>query len=561
MRRAYLGLVLALLGCDPTQGLSDTANAALPDKKRYFDGRGTQVVEGPWNRVVVDLDSDTLYHLGARRADDEQPTFHLFGTDAREGCAVKPNSGTWLMGKPKLAPYRVLPYLEDSDTDGRGRLRFTSLDCQVEDVVVENAGRPYPRLFDRGYMVPTNLGYTFVDPWQGETREIAEVLREALVWDDVVLLWADDQLKSFTDQLEAGHVWGNGVEAVVGLRDTFFAEDADGLHHVHFDRDSLEIEARSVLADACNLQFSSRFSGDGISLWAALELPCGNPKPSLARLDLATGELLDSFELPFAADARRTRPVVGSETEDGPAPLAALYLTDATDDGLGTLWAYRAGDDAPVQLGERADLDSAQLTSGEWNGVAQVNYREIGDFEAHDWIHFRWDGVVETIAERMVRNRSTGQLLINFDGVAGDLPRFVPDGVEVLVERVPPNQGEATSYSDTPRYARIDEFDGSTGRVLIGSDLNDISSWKPLASGVPPASPRFSWFMPALLFLEDWDAESETGSLIAYNYELDARAKLADGVSSFDLTRYPWDGVVYAVPNGKQRGIWFSKAK
>jgi hypothetical protein len=67
--------------------------------------------------------------------------------------------------------------------------------------------------------------------------------------------------------------------------------------------------------------------------------------------------------------------------------------------------------------------------------------------------------------------------------------------------------------------------------------------------------------MPALLFIEDWDPDQKTGSLVAYNYDLDARDTIAEGVSSFDLTSYPWDGVVYSVPEGKQRGIWFSKAK
>ena len=117
----WLWLVLSV-GCDPTSGLTDTAEAARPSVKRYFDGPGTQLTEGPWHHVVVDLDHDTLYHVGARRLDDEQPTFHLFGTDARQGCAVEPNAATWLMGKPKAAPYRLLPYLESIDPYP-GRLR------------------------------------------------------------------------------------------------------------------------------------------------------------------------------------------------------------------------------------------------------------------------------------------------------------------------------------------------------------------------------------------------------------------------------------------------------
>ena len=137
MRRGHPVLLLALCGCDPTSGLADTADAALPAVKRYFDGPGSRVADGPWNRVVVDLDVDTLYHVGARRLDDDEPTFHLFGADAREGCNVSPNAGTWLMGKPLAAPFRVLPYLESIDERGRGSLRFTTLDCRVQDLVIE----------------------------------------------------------------------------------------------------------------------------------------------------------------------------------------------------------------------------------------------------------------------------------------------------------------------------------------------------------------------------------------------------------------------------------------
>ena len=152
MRRAYPGLWLvlaALGGCDPTSGLADTADAALPPVKRYFDGAGTQLVEGPWSRVVIDINVDTQYHLGARRSDDEEPTFHLFSADAQTGCKVAPNAGTWLMGKADGAPNRLLPFAESLDERGRGRGHECALepgnarcanDCSISldiDVVTE----------------------------------------------------------------------------------------------------------------------------------------------------------------------------------------------------------------------------------------------------------------------------------------------------------------------------------------------------------------------------------------------------------------------------------------
>jgi hypothetical protein len=562
MRPAFPVLLLALCGCDPTSGLADTADAALPSVKRYFDGPGLRVADGPWNRVVVDLDADTLYHVGARRLDDSEPTFHLFGADASDGCNVSPNAGTWLMGKPLAAPFRVLPFLENIDERGRGSLRFTTLDCQVQDLVIEDAGRPYPRLYDKGYLVPTKQGYTFVDPWLGTTDEIAEQLQSILIWKESILLWADGTLKSFTDQFERGDELGSGISAVLGIKDAFLTEDEHGLHKVTFDRETLKLTSEDVLADACHLQLSSMTSSDDQGAWVVLQLPCDSPKSSVVRLD-EDFAVLERFELPFDADARHARALVSGPGEDGPEPLATLYLTDVDESGRGTLWAWRADAEAPIQLGEHADLDSVYLeaTDGDWDGVAQTNYQVLGGLLAHDWVHFRWNGETDLIAERIVRNTSSGEVLVNFDGVAGDLPVFAADGLSIVAEDVPPYAGEATSYVGDRRYARIDHFDGDSGRALLTGDPTSAESWQELGEGVTPDTLRFSWFMPALLFLENWDAERKVGSLVAYNYELDARSTIADGVSSFDMTSYPWDGLIYTVPYGKRKGLWFSKAK
>lgn len=562
MRRAYAGLLWALSGCDPTAGLADSASAAVPPIKRYFDGRGSQVTSGPWNRVVVDLDEETLYHVGARRLDDREPTFHLFGADARDGCEVTPNAGTWLMGKPPQAPFRVLPFVEAMNEQGRGRLRFTGLDCAVRDLALEDAGRPYPRLFDRGYLVPTGAGYTFADPWSGEARSIAENLKEVLLWTDVSLLWADDRLKSFSGQFDAGQEWGNAPVAVVPIRDEFLVEDADGLHRVALDRTTLEIRHEAALEGACRLQRSSLVTDAGAGAWLAMQAPCGAPQPSLVHVDATSFEVLDSFELPFEADPRDVRALsAGSDDEAQPPPVA--YLTDVADDGYGKLWIWRQGLDEAVELGERARLDSVyfERPDSAWEGAAQVHFRTLGGYLTYDWIHFRWDGTLGTLAERVVRNVTSGELLVDFDGVAGNLPRFDDDGYTVLARGVPPSTGQSMSYVGEPHYARVVEFDGESGTLRLGTDPGDPRAWSSVGRGVRPESPRFAWFMPAVVFIERFSADTGVGALVAYNYELDARATIAEGVSSFDLTSYPLDGVVYAVPGGAQPGIWFSRAK
>ncbi len=560
---ALAALALCASACDPTSGLSDAADAALPKVKRYFDGPGQNIASGPWNRVVVDLDVNTLYHVGARRLDDQEPTFHLFGTEVQGGCRVSPNAGTWLMGKADAAPYRVLPYLEQVDARGRGRLRFTTLECEVQEIAVEGAGRPYPRLYDHGFLVPTKAGYTFVDPWRGEQREIAANLQGTLVWNASVLLWADGKLKTFDDQFEAYDELGDSVVAALPLGDEFLIEDADGLKLVQLDRATLELSSEPVLDGACHLQRSTLLTPDAAGYWLVMEQPCGTGRPSVVHFDAAKRETLEQIDLPLDVDARDARAFVSRASDETEPSVTLFYLTDVDDSRLGTLWGWQAGLDEPLRIGDHAELDAVQVEdqASDWAGAAQINYQELGGFLAHDWLHFAWDGSSELIAERIVRNGSTGEVLVNFDGKAGDLPQFGKDSVSILAEGIPPYLGQANSFIGTRHQARIDHFDGVAGRALLASEDQPLGSWDDLGSDVIPESLRFTWFMPAVMFIENWNAKTSTGSLVVYNYELDARTTLAEGVSSYDLTSYPWDGVVYSVPYGAKRGVWFSKAK
>ena len=70
----------------------------------------------------------------------------------------------------------------------------------------------------------------------------------------------------YADQFEPGDTWGNKPESVVAIRDGFLVEDADGLHHVTFDRETLALSSEDVLSGACHLQHSSVISGDSSRL-------------------------------------------------------------------------------------------------------------------------------------------------------------------------------------------------------------------------------------------------------------------------------------------------------
>jgi hypothetical protein len=282
------------------------------------------------------------------------------------------------------------------------------------------------------------------------------------------------------------------------------------------------------------------------------------------QIDLGSFEVRDSFRLPFTADARNARAVVTRATgeETGPLQRVMLYLTDPDANGFGELWAWQEGTERPVDVGAGADLDGTILSfpGSDWDGTAEVNHRQIAGYWAKDRISFLWDGTIQDRAHDVIEDPS-GELLVDFDGVAGDVANFIGLDYRVLFERVPPSYAPAVSYVGDRHLARVDHFDGTSGRLRLGRDGDEPEAWITVGDDVAPETVRFAWFMPALMFIEHWDPDASSGTLVAYNYELDARTTIAEGVSSFDLTIYPWDSVVYAIPRGKKQGIWVAKAK
>jgi hypothetical protein len=546
--------------CNPAGGIEQAAEGALPEHKRYVEGPGERLREGPWKSVTIDADYDTLYHVGARRLDDAEPTFHLFGADVEQGCQVSPNASTWLVPKPEQAPYRLVPYLESSDPNGRGTLRFTTLDCQVEEMSIERAGKPYDVAYATGFVVPSDDGLWFADPWRDEKHLLVSDLQGHLSWTSTVLLWGDGKLKSFDNRLQPVAELGEDVVAVVPLGATFLVEDSAGLHLVDYDPETAELVTTPVLPDACGLQrypLAVQYN----EYWVALHSPCDDPQLTAVRLDIRQ-QILEERGLGIEAQARHARVSTRYDVTGELEELAVFYLTDVDESGYGTLWVAREGE-VPLQLGERATLFgcSLRVTGERWAGDAYVDYEEVAGRTTARWLRFDWQGERKTVAERLLVNEYYSDFIVNFDGAAGDQVIVSDDELIVLTEGVPPFPSAKSSYVEPDHRARIDRYDGTSGRLsLVNLELEGIT-YRDLAQGVPPSAFRFAWFMPALFFLEDYDAELETGTLSAYNYDLDARMLVAPGVSSFDLTTYPWAGVLYAVPRGKNQGIWFAKAK
>jgi len=67
--------------------------------------------------------------------------------------------------------------------------------------------------------------------------------------------------------------------------------------------------------------------------------------------------------------------------------------------------------------------------------------------------------------------------------------------------------------------------------------------------------------MNALTYTDAWDIQNGVGSLNLYELDLDATTFISGGVREFLEIFWPWEGIMYVVPNGDRAGIWVARAK
>jgi hypothetical protein len=109
----------------------------------------------------------------------------------------------------------------------------------------------------------------------------------------------------------------------------------------------------------------------------------------------------------------------------------------------------------------------------------------------------------------------------------------------------------------------LSDYDGTTGTLLVftGIPSNGLSGGaETVARRVPLGG--FDTFVdfPALGYLHDFDAALGAGTLtMRFLRTLDTFDR--PGVSEWTGVSWPGQGVVYAMPNGAEAGVYFAQAK
>jgi len=546
-----------LLGCDPKAGLESAAGSIDPNQKSYVDAPGSRLASGAFATIGIDYDPDTSVHLLSRRRDDNGASITLFGQDTQTGCTLAPNVATWFPGRPAQAPYRLLPYFDSRDQNGAGTLHFASVDCAVEPYTVENALGPSDPMIDTGFLIRQNGGLVIANPWAGTTTQLVASLNHVYELGGQFLVWGDGQVIAFDETLNELGRFGNHVRAVtnVDFEATFALEDDDGVSQLIIGYDGDAFRTRLLDKDACALGLNNAALG-----WVTVHSPCTDPH--LVALSVDPVGAADPVRVTFQAEADPTRSVVVGELSqkgtDTPTLTACYLLNSDPVTGLGDLFAVKSGA-APVSIGAHAALDRANVLSGtsSWAGTAVVDVQAgLGSL-----VRWNWDGDRETVLEGVARSSSLPGVLANFDGVAGDLYSIDSGGNASLFQSGSPPFNTTLRNSDFSSALRLEHYDGTVGELTWANSAG--AAFTPVAEHVPTNQYQFTSIipLPGFAYIADYDGSARTGTLYVQNTALGATSTVAQGVSDFVATNYPLPGILYAIPEGKNAGLWFARAK
>jgi hypothetical protein len=545
-------------GCDIVQGFQNASEAVFPTEKTYLDAPGYRIASGGYSDLAFAGGTD-LY-LVARSSDPQDNTLYSMLYGDPKPCAL-PNVQRYSLGDGTVKGPAMIAYLDDDQLPGT--LRFADATCHVYDFTVSDAWPPYVQL-PQGFLVVAGGDLVLADPFTSTTHTLVASIENVFFngSSDTTFVLAGGHLVAFGPDWTQGGTFGEGF--VGGLRGgaSFFMEDAAGIHRLTSSGGPSPVVTDTVIAPAgCALGATL---GVGASEdFITYDSPCADhklvaygvtsQKPAELSIDAPPG---------YVALLPQWPNVDGDPSAD---PFYLFYIPDPDPQtGLGTLMV-RSPDGTDTKLGTKAAferltvLPSAAGTVG--FALVDVDGNNLGRF-----VRWHLDGTIDELGTGVLRG--LGDLLVNFDGRAGDFALPSTGALITVAHGVPP--GRFRFRDPKNRWtALFHDFDGTTASLSITDSLLDFN--QAAHEQVPPPALQsvaqgvvvdwrtdFVSSLPGIAYLTDYDPVNDVGRLAYRNLQLEFTATVSEGVSRYLSTP---DGLIYSVPFGESAGIWAVRAR
>jgi|GEM_PF-2304836 len=531
-------------------GIADFGNNLANPDLITVGGPGVQVAKGHYASPLVDPWDEDGPVIVAFEFQSDGPHLAMRPLQGGAGC----NTGIAYSSivRDKLDNLeQLISYSEGGDADGYGTVRFVNHQCQEYGAPIERAKLPaYLYKEPAGYLTATRTQLLLVSPWSNTVKVLVDDVSWWDWWSETeksLAVIAGGHFKVFDGQLRQIADIGTSVTRVTrfGSSGAFLLTDGGALRSYASLSDTAPFE---ISSDACDPMPDS----SGCLFFYA---PC------------ASRQLLcykDETKTTIPIDTGVQSLVSTRSSKD--ARIAILY-TKPSADGSSELWLYTTGEQPKLMLSRFAQLYAWSPPSNEIDALVDsdgvvgraIRHTDDDDVELASQVSV---GFSEGLLANFDRNTSVGDLYGPIQ--LGQTPELVAKGVpyvpnhDIIVQSK--NEGTAGYGSAT-----ITGWDGRVGNLTLlrypPSSGDGPDSPRVIAEDVPLGKFRFFIYMNAIAYADAWSRDREVGRLNLYQLDLDARTFVSDEVREFVEIFWPWEGLMYVVPEGERAGIWVTRAK
>jgi len=556
-------------GCDLPQGLSDVGSSLVNPDAALLDRPGRKIASGSYRRLLIDGSLTDGGHVVAIRSDRGEDEVAIVPYMEGRGCHISPAVEVdRASSKVDVEIPGLVAVKKDADEFGRGEVVFVDFECNEVIDSLPGSLIPqilFPPLNPRGLLALTEEGDLYlVDVRERSLTPVAGNVSLARTSGDHLWTVENGELVGRDAGLYEFARVGTGVTEFVISGGTSIMTaylDESGLHTF-----SVTSGAQQISETGCAL---TTWGADSIAYFD----PCDEARINVytlgSRIGSSTefvhlvgpsGIVLPERVLPFWGHGfRDTEAILLVRTESptgGQLVVARVPMEPEEEDGIYSMEVEILEEDDALIRGGQLYTD----WTGQSGTLVELEVDETG----------RTTGLLP-LAEGVAQlpagvPYSIAGVLTDFDGTVGTLRALsnTASGVEssVIAEGVPLQQH--TVEMETGRRAFVGESeDGATGTLYL-SDEPSFNSRAPrvraIAENVFTETARFLEQPRAIVYLAK-GSESGQGVLKAWLIDSQLTLTIHDHVSEYRTVPWPAAGILYAVPSGEDRGLWFSKAR
>jgi len=509
-----------------------------------------RLVKGGYTHIA--FASGRELNVLARSADDSSSLYVMRFANPSP-CEI-PDVGRYVASRnPNRAEAGIAYFHDDA---AQGTLHFADTSCKTFDFEIEDALLPVGET-DHSVIVWAGGKLLEVEPQNGKRSTLASNVTNLVTraFSGRTFVFTDEGLEVFGGDWKSQGTFGQSVTSVFKTSNGALYLDATGLRRLSAGDNNTTTKDELVQADVCDF-------GMRDDTWATFHSPCSGPR--LRALHIPSGSV---HELDFEADPLYLRliPARGSPgANPNEDPFWFLFLRSVSS-SLGTL-VVRDPSRVEHVIGENATLARLDLID---SGTVPYGYALVNVTDhLGDYVFWNTEGRRHTLAHQVL-DRGDG-LLIDWDGNSGTLAATSGDRLVTLAKGIPERN---FAFADGSREWTVlfHDWQGDSGRLSRFSGTLDALMGTPIDAPLEPpelveiapsvgisTTALLNPLIPGTIFLEDYDASTDTGRLTYENAELRFKANVDHGVSDYLVTS---SNLLYTIPFGENQGIWLSTGK